>query len=405
MMRRGSILVGMAAGMASFALSKRRAGTAPSLPGKAPTGVIRLFLCGDVMTGRAIDQIMPRPNSPEIYERHIKDAREYLSLGEKVSGPIPRGVTPAYIWGDALEVLAHTEPDARIINLETSITTASEPWPGKLAYYRMNPANVACLSVAKPDCCVLANNHVLDWGIAGLTETLSSLHAAGIQTAGAGATALQAGEPAAIECGQDRRVLVFAYGCASSGVRDGWAATSETTGIQVIDEANPAAIDRISWDIGHFKRRGDIAVVSIHWGGNWGYDVPGEQRHLAHQLIDRSGADVIYGHSSHHPKPFEVYKGKLILYGCGDFINDYEGIAGYTAYRPELVAMYLPEIDAESGRLLRLVLVPMRVQKFRVERASALEGEWLRNTLNWHSRAFGTRLKRLGRAALEVVSP
>ena len=46
-------------------------------------------------------------------------------------------------------------------------------------------------------------------------------------------------------------------------------------------------------------------------------------------LIEEAGVPVVHGHSSHHPKAIEVYEGRLILYGCGDFLNDYEGIAGY----------------------------------------------------------------------------
>jgi Putative enzyme of poly-gamma-glutamate biosynthesis (capsule formation) len=76
------------------------------------------------------------------------------------------------------------------------------------------------------------------------------------------------------------------------------------------------------------KQQGDIVVASIHWGGNWDYKVPREQREFAHKLIDEAGVDVIHGHSSHHIKGIEVYRGKLIMYGCSDLLNDYEGISG-----------------------------------------------------------------------------
>ena len=74
---------------------------------------------------------------------------------------------------------------------------------------------------------------------------------------------------------------------------------------------------------------GDLVVVSIHWGSNWGYHVPEEQRAFAHALVDANACDVLHGHSSHHPRAFEVYQERLILYGCGDFITDYEGISGW----------------------------------------------------------------------------
>ena len=109
----------------------------------------------------------------------------YVALAEQANGPIPRRVDPAYIWGDALAELEREAPRARIVNLETAVTTSSERAP-KGINYRMNPANAACLAAARLDCCVLANNHVLDWGPAGLLETLDTLHALGSRTAGAG---------------------------------------------------------------------------------------------------------------------------------------------------------------------------------------------------------------------------
>ena len=123
---------------------------------------ITLFLCGDVMTGRGIGQIMPNPSHPRIYEAYVKDAGGYVELAERENGPIPRSVDPAYIWGDALDELERVAPDVRIINLETSITTSEAYWKGKGINYRMHPENRPCLTAAKIDCCTLANNHVLD---------------------------------------------------------------------------------------------------------------------------------------------------------------------------------------------------------------------------------------------------
>ncbi|MGZ5231534.1 MAG: CapA family protein, partial [Burkholderiales bacterium] len=158
---------------------------------------MKLFLCGDVMTGRGIDQILAHPCNPVIHEPYARSALEYVELGEAVNGPIPRAVAPDYIWGDALPVLEHAKVDARIINLETAVTR-NEAWLPKGINYRMHPANVACLALARLDCCVLANNHVLDWGAQGLIETLDCLHAAGLRTAGAGLDRESAEAPAIV---------------------------------------------------------------------------------------------------------------------------------------------------------------------------------------------------------------
>jgi len=101
------------------------------------------------------------------------------------SGPVPRPVDFAYIWGAALDEWRRAHPHVRIVNLETSIT-CSDAFEPKGINYRMSPENGPCLSAAGLDCCVLANNHVLDWGPAGLIDTLNALEKLRIKTAGAG---------------------------------------------------------------------------------------------------------------------------------------------------------------------------------------------------------------------------
>ena len=125
---------------------------------------IDLFLCGDVMTGRGVDQILPHPSSPELYEPYVRDARQYVALAEEVNGHIARPVGFEYVWGDARDELRRRSPHARIVNLETSVTRSSVAWPDKGINYRMDARNVPCLTAAQIDVCVLANNHVLDWG-------------------------------------------------------------------------------------------------------------------------------------------------------------------------------------------------------------------------------------------------
>jgi poly-gamma-glutamate synthesis protein (capsule biosynthesis protein) len=130
-------------------------------------------------------------------------------------------------------------------------------------------------------------------------------------------------------------------------------------------------------------------ISSIHWGSNWGYEIPPEQIAFAHRLIEE-GVAVVHGHSSHHVKAIEVFKGRLILYGCGDFITDYESISGYEAYRGDLALMYLIELDSDSGELTNARLVPMRMRRFRLERASVGDSKWLCSLLNELGTRFGT---------------
>src|SRR5207249_4560068 len=122
---------------------------------------ITICFCGDVMTGRGIDQILAHPSDPVLHESYVRDARDYVELAARTSGAIPLPVSLDYIWGDALRPLR--QADVRIVNLETSITRNDEYWLGKEIHYRMHPQNVGCLTAVPIDCCCLANNHVLDW--------------------------------------------------------------------------------------------------------------------------------------------------------------------------------------------------------------------------------------------------
>jgi poly-gamma-glutamate capsule biosynthesis protein CapA/YwtB (metallophosphatase superfamily) len=350
---------------------------------------VTLFLCGDVMTGRGIDQILLHPSKPRLYEDYVNCALDYVGIAESRNGPIPRGVRPSYIWGEALEELDRVQPDLRIINLETSITTSEEA-ERKGINYRMHPANVGCLTAARIHCCVLANNHVLDWGHAGLADTLRVLRDAKIHTAGAGEDLAQARRPAVMDVRNGSRVLVYGIGGPDCGILPAWRAEERRSGVTFISDFSKRTVSSVAERIAAAKRPGDIAVVSIHWGSNWGYGVPTEHRAFAHQLLDGGVVDVVHGHSSHHPKGIEVYRKKLILYGCGDFLNDYEGIGGYEQFRSDLVLTYFPTLAPATGELLRLAIQSFQIRRFQLRRTAKRDQEWLRETLNREGRELGT---------------
>lgn len=362
-----------------------------------------IFLCGDVMTARGIDQILPHPNAPELHEPHVTDAREYVALAEAASGPIPRRVGPEYIWGDALAALEAAAPAARIVNLETSVTRSDAWWRTKGIHYRMSPENAACLAALRPDVCVLANNHVLDYGPSGLVDTLDSLQRLGIRTAGAGRTRAAARTPVAVDLDAVTRARVFACATEDSGVLEGWAATAERPGIDVLPDLTPATARALAERVIAGRQGGDVAIVSIHWGSNWGYQVDRLQTTFAHALIDH-GTDIVYGHSSHHPRPIEIYRGRLVLYGCGDFLNDYEGIGGYESYRGDLTLMYFATV-ADDGRLAALRMVPLTMRKFRLNRTTPEDAAWMRGALDRASRPFGTRITLADDGSLGLELP
>jgi poly-gamma-glutamate synthesis protein (capsule biosynthesis protein) len=354
--------------------------------------LITMFMAGDVMTGRGIDQVLPHPSDPLIHEPYMKSARGYVALAEQVHGPLQKPVDFAYIWGDALQELARVEPDLRIINLETSITTSNDYWPAKGIQYRMHPQNIPSLTAAKIDYCSLANNHVLDWGYPGLTETLATLKQVKINSAGAGQNLQGAETPAVMEVEGKGRVLVFSYGLETSGIPLSWAAAEDRAGVNLLKDLSAQTVLHIKEKIEAVTQPGDIVVASIHWGRNWGYDIPSEQIEFAHKLIDEAGVDVIHGHSSHHVKGLEVYKDKPIIYGAGDFLNDYEGIGGYESFRDDLALMYFVSVEPATGKLVHLHMTPIQIKHFRANRASRADALWLRDLLNREGEKFGTRV-------------
>src|SRR3990167_1702218 len=354
---------------------------------------ITIFMCGDVMTGRGIDQVLPHPSDPLIHEPYMKSARGYVEIAGKANGLIQQPVSFSYIWGDALKELERAAPDVKIINLETSVTKSNDYWESKKIHYRMHPDNINCIKAANIDYCSLANNHVLDWGYSGLTETLETLKKANIKSGGAGQNFIKAEMPAVIGVEGKGRVIVFSYGAETSGILFSWAALKDKPGVNLLKDLSDNTVRQIKEKVGKVKKQGDIVVASIHWGSNWGFHIPPEQIEFAHKLIDDAGVDIIHGHSSHHVKGIEVYKDKPIIYGCGDFINDYEGIGGYKDFRDDLTLMYFVSIDPSNGKLVRLQMTPMQIKQFKVNRTSGADSLWLRDTLNREGREFGTKVK------------
>jgi poly-gamma-glutamate capsule biosynthesis protein CapA/YwtB (metallophosphatase superfamily) len=328
------------------------------------------------MLARGIDQILPAPCDPQLYEPHMDDARDYIEIAERVSGPIPRGVPPAYPWGDALAILDGARPDARIVNLETSVTCGGEPDLGKVIHYHVSPANAACLTAARIDVCTLANNHVLDWGRAGLVDTLDTLDRLHVGRCGAGRDLDEALRPAVIDVDGRGRIAVFAVGSADSGVPLRWSATHDRAGVHTLAELDVASAQPLRHAIEPYRRPGTIVVLSIHWGPNWDFDIDPAHRRFAHHMIDQAGVDIVVGHSSHHVKAIELHHGRPILYGCGDLLTDYEGIASHAAYRGDLGLIYLATFD-EHGAFCRLEMVPTRMHRFRITGAGPDDSRWL----------------------------
>ncbi|KAL7526652.1 hypothetical protein ACHAXR_003529 [Thalassiosira sp. AJA248-18] len=293
----------------------------------------------------------------------------------------------------------HPSPDLRILNLESHITRSIDnrdvpTWKG--IRYHTHVDNLDAMirpyaetthggERASPAVISLANNHVMDYGRKAFDlETLPALKKLeeaipSVCTVGSGRNWQDASKPAAFKCG-DKDVQVFAVSSGCSGTPFTWCANEERSGViwipgltstGAVDQATEITKQAIN---AHYSSKDCIRILSVHMGPNWALKGEDEsdiecRREYAHRVIDCCGVDMVYGHSSHHVRGMEIYKDKLILYGAGDIINDYEGFEnrGEEKYS-RLGGIYIADVEATSGNFIQLQIIPMYMNRLRLER-------------------------------------
>ena len=248
---------------------------------------LQLLLVGDCMLGRLVNEVLE--NAP-----------------------------PEYPWGNTLPIL-HSA-DWRLCNLECVISDRGTPWSAypKAFHFRSAAKNIAVLAAARMNAVSLANNHVLDYGYDALIEMLGILDQAGIVHSGAGLNYGEASRLATSEV-SGRKLGLLAF----TDNEPDWEATADRPGVfYVPTDLTDSRATKLLEIIRESREVVDLLIVSAHWGSNWGYRPPHEHIIFAHALIE-AGADIIFGHSSHVFRGIEFYKGRPILYGAGDFVDDY----------------------------------------------------------------------------------
>lgn len=299
------------------------------------------------------------------------------------------------VWGDTLPLLRGGmalpgECQLVAANLECAVT-AEEDKDEKEFNFKLSPFNVAALKNAGFDFVSLANNHSLDYREAGLAETRRVLHAAGIACAGAG-RAEEAAAPAILE----RAGLKLAF-LSYADHYDRWAASEHRPGINYIDPEDFSE-EAVAAQLASAREAGaEITVVFIHWGPNWRWHPSAAIRRLGRAFID-CGADIVFGHSSHHIQGIEVYRQRPIVYGAGGFIDDYRLDEGF---RNDLGFLYCCHIS--DGVPAELEMVPTRIVHTwqssgqprylsEVHTAHKRDARWLRTRLREFCKALGTRV-------------
>jgi len=352
--------------------------------------VYRMCLLGDVMLGRLVDQALPS------HVENLEDAFHVKMLFRAKNPNVKLPVEHKYVWGNVLEDIKSA--DVRIINLETSVTTHPVKYPEKAFNYRMHPNNLKCLKEANVEYASLANNHTLDFSNEGLYETLSSLSKFEIAFAGAGRNKEEAQRPAVFTA-KGKKIACF----SAADHYDFWFSGPNKPGINYLDVDNfkKEDIDQIKAAVKDVKAKEnpDFVVFSLHWGSNYCWQPHKQKQEFAHRLIDECGVDVIHGHSSHHIQGIEVYKGKPIVYGSGDFVDDY---AVDKEYRNDLGFAYFINWN-ENKTVQNIELVPTKIECCQVLKAGEQDKKWLFNTLQRLCQPFHTQVALLASGNFNVT--
>ena len=304
---------------------------------------ITITFVGDIMLGRDTGQ-----------SNSFKDILELMERNN--FGNLER------IYGNTLQTLRNS--DLLVGNLETAVTTVETKTP-KTFNYRLLPKYSPALKLARNQYLNLANNHILDYGDSGLAETVQTLDQIGIKYSGAGLNLRAALDPAIFEINGWK---VGVVGCADN--YDRWAAQESKPGVFLVDYKN---YDQVLDHLRHVKENVDLLILSVHWGPNYIRGVELERKKFAQDVIS-VGVDIIHGHSSHHVKC--IYKEvdskindhystkKVIMFGIGDFINDY---AVDKEFRNDLGMIV--KIVVNKDKKMRVSIVPTKISDRQVNYA------------------------------------
>jgi poly-gamma-glutamate synthesis protein (capsule biosynthesis protein) len=316
---------------------------------------MRLLVVGDVMLGRLVNDLLAH-------------------------------VPPAYPWGDTLPRFLGA--DWRMCNLECVISDRRPAiLPDKPFHFRTDARNVAVLQAARVDAVSIANNHVLDFGPEALLDTLDILDSAGIARAGAGRHLEEARRPAISVAPDGTRVGLVA--CTDN--EPDWEAGTNRPGVFYIeadlDHPGTQALLRITREV---CREVDLLIVSLHWGPNWGYQLPPGHRLIGWALIE-AGADVVFGHSCHVFRAIEIHRARPIIYCAGDFIDDY---AVDPVERNDQGFIFT--IEVEGARPRRILLEPTVIDYFHARLARRDEASAILDKMSQLCAVLGTPVRRQG---------
>ncbi|MDF1536616.1 MAG: CapA family protein [bacterium] len=253
----------------------------------------------------------------------------------------------ARLFDGVREILATT--DAVVLNLETPLTTSGNAVEGKTYTFRASPEAAAAMKAEGVQAAWLANNHILDFGVEALADTIFYMEEAGISHAGAGMDVGSAYSPALLKL-KDRIALLLGY---SNTFPESYWARKARPGTAF---GSPKAVAR---GVAAADQAADGPVIaSFHWGAELMTEPKDYQVELARVAVD-SGASLVVGHHPHVPQPIDVYRGAPVMYSLGNFSF------GSLSKRSRVGILAVAQFT-EGGRCELLEIYPLLVDNYEV---------------------------------------
>ncbi len=300
-----------------------------------PKGDASVVVCGDVMFARKMPGVLSSGESPFRYVDNVTGSADLL-----------------------------------LFNFENAATSSGNAVKGDVPL-KCNPSYVPLAKANNNTVAVLANNHLFDYGVSGMEDTLENLDDAGVIHAGAGDNQSQANAPVSSNL-NGRNVTILNYMDSNNfkeysnevmpqanGSDPGYSAYNSDLAKKQIQEAKANGSDTV--------------IVYFHFGNEYSHSPNEDQKKMAHEVID-DGADVVLGSHPHVTQGIEVYNGKPIFYSLGNFIFDQSNTATHSAYMvkidlvndtgectvyPIIISGYLPHfMDSSDGTSLLNSLSP-----------------------------------------------
>jgi poly-gamma-glutamate capsule biosynthesis protein CapA/YwtB (metallophosphatase superfamily) len=283
----------------------------------------------------------------------------------------------------ALEPIAPalSAADLTVVNLETSIGARGSPEPKRFTF-QAPPVAFDALAAAGVDVVTMANNHAMDFGSAGLADTLAAIAAdPPLDIVGVGADADEAFAPALVDVRGTTIAVIGAHSAddPTADPTDHWAAGDGSPGVAVARD--PA---RLLQAVEDAVASADVVVVFMHWGIQ-GDSCPSASQQATAQALAEAGADVIVGSHAHVVQGMGLLDGAYVAYGLGNFVwyNPGTGPSSTTG---------VLTVTVDDGRVVADEWSPARIQADGLPRfAAGADAEQLAAQLSRQQECAGLR--------------